>query len=73
MDEAAQARLSWPVSRGGVDLVLSLRPPMAQGERGFRPVPVVAGGQGAAGDERVAGVVSSLARAASFNVNHSFA
>lgn len=62
--EAAQARLSWPVSRGGVDLVLSLRPPRLQGERGFRPVPVVAGGQGVAGDERVAGVVSSLTRAA---------
>lgn len=63
--EAAQARLSWPVSRDGVDLLLSLQPPSMQGERGFRPTQVVAGpGQEAAGDERIARIVSSLTRAA---------
>jgi hypothetical protein len=68
--EAAQARLSWPVRRDGVDLVLSIQPPRVQGDRGFRPAPVVGrSGQGGAGDEREAGdervarIVSTLARA----------
>jgi hypothetical protein len=61
--EAAQARLSWPVRRDGEDLVLSIQPPQVRGERGFRPTPVVASGQQAGGDERLAGIVSTLARA----------
>jgi hypothetical protein len=63
--EAANARLTWDVRRGGEDLLLSLEPPRVQGERGFRPTPVVVGSAPQAGaDERIVGLVSSLTRAA---------
>jgi hypothetical protein len=62
--EAAQRRLSWPVRRDGEDLVLSIQPPEVQGERGFRPTAVAGGsGPGGVANERLARLVSTLARA----------
>jgi hypothetical protein len=72
MDESAESapeRLRWPVRRDGEDLVLSIQPPAVQGEGGFRPAPVGGGpvsggaGSGSVANERLARLVSTLARA----------
>ena len=66
-ETVADARLAWPVRRGGQDLEVSVAPPRRQGERGFRAVDVL-GTPGMASEpgavsERAAGLVRALTRA----------
>jgi hypothetical protein len=58
-------RLSWPVRRDGLDLMVSVIPSRAPAEDSFRPVDVLpAEGDAVAGAEAAAGLISSLTRAA---------
>jgi hypothetical protein len=64
-DGPPEARMSWPVTRQGEELLVSLAPPRPVGDRGFRPVDVLAAaGEGGASSEQLGELVRSLAHAA---------
>lgn len=57
--------MTWLVTRGGEELVVSLVPPRPLGDRGFRPVDVPAtGAEAGVGGAQIAELVRSLTRSA---------